>query len=243
MENVVKYESKVIERREVLGAEVLDRSDMIMPRVRVRQPTSKFGAPQDAGKIHNNLTEQFNEGIEAVVLRVSKGRVMWPAEFDGGNEPACASDDAIVPREGSGLNDKQSGPCAVCPMAQWGDDHVPPACSLVYTYLCADRAGDDMPFLLSAMRTSAKAAKKLNTLIKMFGIKRSITIVTNLVSGDQGQWYELLFQAGEALPAEEVQKYAGMAAALAGVMMAVDTENTATDANSDDFADAEPLGF
>lgn len=239
-DKLVKYETKEVERyerHEVAGTETLDRSDLIMPRVRVRQPVSKFGTPQEAGQFHNNITEQFSAEIPAVVLRVSKGRVMWSEVFGADSGPLCASDNAINPREGNGLGDKQEGPCATCPYSQWGDNHEPPSCSLVYTYLCANRAEDDMPFLISAMRTSAASAKRLNTLIKMFGIKKSVTIKTKLVNGDQGQWYELVFQTGEALPADEVQKYAGMAASLAAVAMTVDTENTggADDLEDDDF--------
>lgn len=231
---VAKYE-----RYDVAGADTLDRSDIVLPRVRVRQPTSKFGAPQDAGKFHNNLTEQFSDTLTAVILRVSKGRVMWPTDFSGDNEPLCASDNAIMPRLEGGLADPLPGPCATCPMALWGDDHEPPRCSLVYTYLCADCAEDDMPFLISAMRTSVKAAKKLNSLIKMFGIRKSMTIKTALVTGDQGQWYELLFQVAATLSAEAIQRYASIARAMAEVEMTVDTENTAggiDDLDDDDYA-------
>ncbi len=225
---MVKYETKAAtqykERYEVAGSETLDRSDIILPRVRVRQPVSKFGTPQDAGKFHNNLTEQFSDEIQAVVLRVSKGRVMWPETFDGTNGPACASDDGIMPRAGNGLSNKQPGPCAACEFAQWSPDGSPPRCSLVYTYLCADRSNDDMPFLIAAMRTSAKAAKKLNSLIKLFGIRKSIRIASGLVNGDQGQWYELKFEAGDSLTPDEVRRYADMARSLAAVDMTVDTE-------------------
>jgi hypothetical protein len=244
-EKMVKYEAKEVEqyvRRDVYGAEVLDRGDLIMPRVRVRQPVSKFGEPGDAGKLHNNLTETFSDGIEAVVLRISKGRVMWPEAFDGASEPLCASDDAFMPREGNGLRDRQPGPCAECAGGKWGEDGTPPACSLVYTYLCADRGGDDMPFMISAMRTSAKAAKKLNTLIKMFGIKKAMKIRTELVKGDQGQWYELVFQVASDLTPPEVQRYAGMAASLSGVSMTVDTEPT-SDLDEGDFGGTEPEGL
>lgn len=234
---MVQYE--VNQRVEVVGAEVLERSDIILPRVRLRQPTSKFGTPQDAGKFHNNLTETFAAQIEAAPLRVAKGRVMWPEAYSGDNAPECASDDGVQPRAGNELRNRQPGPCAICPMAQWEEDGTPPRCSLVYTYLFADRA-DDMPFLLSAMRTSARAAKKLNSLIKMFGIRQSIVIKSELVNGDQGQWYELVFQAGGVLTPDEVRRYGGMAASLAGVAMAVDTE--AESEGAADFAD-EPLGF
>lgn len=251
-ENVVKYETKnvqVYERHDVIGAETFDRSDIILPRVRVRQPVSKFGTPQEAGQFHNNLTEQFSPAIEAVVLRVSKGRVMWPSSFDGSNEPLCASDNAIVPREGNGLGAKQAGPCASCPMAAWGENGTPPQCSLVYTYLAADRGNDDMPFMISAMRTSAKSAKKLNSLIKMFGIRKIMIIKSDFVQGDKGQWYELVFQVAGNLSPEEVSRYAGMAASLAGVEMTVDTEQTAGAETLDDgdfggpASDDAPLAF
>lgn len=224
MENkeIVRYETN--QRIEVVGAEILERTDIILPRVRLRQPTSKFGAPKDAGKFHNNLTETFVEQIEAVPLRVAKGRVMWPAVYSADSGPECASDDGLQPRAGNGLSNKQPGPCAFCPMAQWGEADTPPRCSLVYTYLCADRGNDDMPFLISAMRTSAKAAKKLNSLIKLFGIRKSVRIAAELVNGDQGQWYELKFEAGESLSPDEVRRYADMARSLAAVDMAVDTE-------------------
>lgn len=238
MENkeIVRYETN--QRIEVVGAEILERTDIILPRVRLRQPTSKFGAPKDAGKFHNNLTETFVEQIEAVPLRVAKGRVMWPAVYSADSGPECASDDGLQPRAGNGLSNKQPGPCAFCPMAQWGEADTPPRCSLVYTYLFADRA-DDMPFLLAAMRTSARAGKKLNSLIKMFGIRKSIVIRTELVNNEQGQWYELVFQAGQALSPEETRRYGEMASSLAGVAMAVDTE---VETGSTDFMD-DPLSF
>jgi len=234
---MAKYE--VNQRIEVVGAEVLDRSDIVLPRVRLRQPTSKFGTPQDAGKFHNNLTETFVEQIEAVPLRVAKGRVMWPEAYSADSGPECASDDGIQPRAGNGLSNKQPGPCATCAMSQWGQDGAPPRCSLIYTYLFANRA-DDMPFLLAAMRTSARAAKKLNSLIKMFGIRKTIIIKAELVNNEQGQWYELVFQAGQTLSGDDVQHYGAMASSLAGVAMAVDTE-VETEPTVD-FAE-EPLGF
>jgi len=236
METMVKYEGKQTieyERVEVAGAEALDRSDIVVPRIRLRQPTSKFGSPQNAGQFHNNLTEQFADSIEAVVLRVSKGRVMWPEAFSGDNDPLCASDNGIMPREGNGLSDKQPGPCAACQYAQWSPDGTPPRCALVYTYLCADRNNDDMPFLISAQRTSVRAAKKLNSLLKLFGVQKSVRISSELVKGEQGQWYELKFEASNILTPEEMKRYAAMAASLAAVEMSVDTEPEEEPASDD----------
>ncbi len=236
METMVKYEGKQTieyERFEVAGAEALDRSDIVVPRIRLRQPTSKFGSPQNAGQFHNNLTEQFADSIEAVVLRVSKGRVMWPEAFSGDNDPLCASDNGVMPRDGNGLSDKQPGPCVACQYAQWSPDGTPPRCALVYTYLCADRNNDDMPFLISATRTSVKAAKRWNSLLKLFGNRKSVRITSELVSGNQGQWYELKIEAGKTLTTDEIRRYADMARSLAAVEMSVDTEPEEEPASDD----------
>ena len=241
---IVKPEQAVetpLPRIDVSGSEQLGREDVAMPRVRVRQPTSQFGAPVDAGKLYNNLTESFTSTVKAVVLRVSKGRVMWAATFGQDAEPLCASDDAKMPRVADGY---QAGPCATCPFAQWGADKTPPACSLVYTYLASNVDDEDMPFLLSAMRTSAKSAKKLNSLLKMYGLSRRVLIGTELVKGDQGQWYELRFAANGALTRDEQVRYADIMRNMAEVSMNVDTEQTAgaADLGPDDrFPNADDL--
>ncbi len=231
MEEMMKVEG--VQRFEVGGIESLDRSDIVLPRLRLRQPTSSFGSPQDAGKLHNNLAESFVQSVEAVVLRVSKGRVMWPETFSGDNAPECASDNGVAPRINGGLLNRQPGPCSTCPFSQWGADGTPPRCTLVYTYLCADRGDGDMPFLISAQRTSVRAAKKLNSLLKLFGVQKSVRISSELVKGEQGQWYELKFEASNILTPEEMKRYAAMAASLAAVEMSVDTEPEEEPASDD----------
>lgn len=211
-------------RVDVIGADTLDLSDVAMPRMRLRQPTSQFGEPSDAGKFLNTLTETFSPSISSVILRVSKGRVMFPDTFSKDSKPLCASDDGVHPRPVDGY---QEGPCATCPYAQWGADSTPPACSLVYTYLASNVDDEDMPFLISAMRTSAKAAKKLNSLIKMYGLSRRIVIEAELVKGTEGQWYELRFRANGALTRDEQIKYRQIAASMSNVAMGVDTEDQA----------------
>jgi len=206
-------------RVEVYGVDELDRSDMILPRLRVRQQTSQFGAPSDAGALYNNITEGFQGEVEAVILRVSKGRVMWDA--DDMDTPKCASNNNKTPRDD--IADPVTDNCATCPMAIWGDD-MPPECSLVYTYLIANISDDNMPMLLSAMRTSIKAAKKLNSLIMAYGLSRKVIITTEFCSGDKGQWYELRFRAGDKLIADEVDFYSGLATNMAAIDVTVDTE-------------------
>ena len=255
---VVKAQEQAIvqyERVEVVGADALGPEDMIIPRVRIRQPVSGFGTPQDAGKFHNNITEVFSETLEVVIFKVAVGQGMWPETFSGDSKPLCASDDARTPRFDDGtVSDPQPGPCADCPYSRWGENGKPPGCSRVYTYLCVDTQNDNMPFFLSAMRTSAAAAKKLNTLAKMQGMTHLISVDKEFRSEDKGQWYELRFKVVRKLEPAELQEYRQMQRMFLNIDVTVDTENTAgvegTDAlDPDDFADApnaetgEPLAF
>jgi hypothetical protein len=223
-------------RVDVLGTDTLDRSDVAMPRVRVRQPTSQFGEPQHAGWFYNSLTETFTANINIVVLRVSKGRVRWAAEFGADDAPLCASDDSVKPRDIEGY---EPGPCATCAFAQWGRNGEPPPCSLVYTYLCSNADDEDMPFLLSAMRTSATAAKKLNSILKMYGLSRRIVAGTELVKSDKGQWYQLIFKANGALGRDDQRKYADIMRNMAEVVMTVDTDQAEDLAGDEEFPDGQ----
>jgi hypothetical protein len=237
---------EALPRVDVMGADELSREDVTLPRLRIQQGTSQFGTPQTAGQFYNNLTEGFAERVNAVVLRVGKGRVMFPVPFNRDSEPLCASDDAKMPREVAGY---EAGPCASCAFAQWGADHEPPACSLVYTYLVANVDDEDTVTLLSAMRTSVAAAKKMNSIIVSKGLSRRFTFATELVRGEQGQWFELRATVAGVLTREQQGYYADMMRSMAGVAMTVDTDENSvvgaeglTDEDLAPVADAFPDG-
>jgi len=172
------------------GLESMDRSDLIIPRAQVIQPTSKLdGRP---GQFHFNLTGECKDEINAVLVNMSKGRVYWSADLAA--DPLCASDDAKTPREAQ----EGYGPtCDVCPYAQWGEDGAPPACRLVYNFLAADLDDDSTPFLLALHGTSVKHAK---TVLSAFSLKRKplfsqpVVISSVEVKNDKGRFYEVVMR-------------------------------------------------
>ncbi len=173
------------------GMEDIGRDDLMVPRARVLQPTSKLEGK--TGEFHFNLTGTTKKMIRAVLLRVQKGRVLWNPD-DLAAAPVCASDDAIHPRSG-GLH-SGNYPCAKCPKAQWGTDNTPPACSATYNFLAADVEDENAPFMISLSKTSLKHGKRI---LSVFVLKHkplysgAVLIMSTLVTSDKGKWYEVTF--------------------------------------------------
>lgn len=207
------------EDRKLFGLDTIDREDQMLPRVRLAQNTSRI-EKANPGEFHNSLTGIVRKELTFVVLRVGKGRVMWPENYQAEQDPLCASDDGRKPREEhEGKYDALQG-CAKCPMSQWAEDHTPPACSLAYNYLCVDTS-DGMPFLASLSRTSAKAAKQLNTLFGIHTITHAIKATTEKVTKDQGVWFE--WRISDAGKVDNPAAFLQMARNLAGRAITTDT--------------------
>lgn len=186
------------------GLEAMERSDLIIPRARVIQPTSKLdGKP---GEFHFNLTGTTKELVHAVLINMTKGRVYWSADLAA--DPICASDDAKTPRQAV----QGCGPtCEACTYAQWGDDDKPPACNLVYNFLAADTDEDNAPFILSLHGASVKHAK---TILSAFTLKRRplfaepVTIMAVEVRNDKGRYYEIVIRPNGAGRQHDWRPYA-----------------------------------
>ena len=201
----------------VPGAETLDRSDLVIPRLRLVQAQSAFS--DAVGQLYNSLTGEAKPRARVVILRVGKARVMWPTEFQRDQDPICASDDGAVPREV--YRGVYAQRCEGCVQAQWLDD-TPPPCALAYTYLLADRDADDLPAILTASRTSLRAAKQANTLVRAFGIKRELIIGSELTVNEKGKYHILTFKLGPQLSPDDMARYAAMSQALGGVVLSAD---------------------
>lgn len=209
------------EEMDLLGLTGLDRGDRTIPRVRLIQPMTE--APEGArpGEFLNSVTGTATAALTFTVLRVAKGRVMWEKEFARDRDPLCASDDAIRPREGGSM----PGPCEGCPMSAWDEDNgIPPACSLTYSYLCVDLE-TSLPFMVSLSRTSAGAARQLNTLFSARPLRRAYRATSEKIKNDKGQWYEWRLADDGAL--EQPIQYLQMARALADKSLTVDTGDPA----------------
>ncbi len=205
------------------GMEGIGQADLMVPRMRVLQPTSKLEG--EAGEFHFNLTGETKKTVVAVLLRVQKGRVMWNPD-DLAAAPVCASDNAIHPRSG-GLH-SGNYPCAECPQAQWGAENTPPPCSQTYNFLAADTEDDNAPFMLSLSKTSLKHAKRI---ISVFVLKHKplwsgpVRIMSILVTSDKGKWYEVTFTPAPA-KGFDWRPYREMYLGMRAMELRTDTEQT-----------------
>jgi len=208
---------------EIEGMEEVERGDYILPRRRLVQFMSKLDA--EPGTFHDNLTGEAKAQIRAVILRMSKSRVMWSDDLTA--PPLCASDDALVKRDD--FADNECGPvCSECPHAEWNGNEPPP-CRLVYNFLCVDVDDGDVPFVLSCASTAVRPAKRL---ISSFVLRRSpfysreVIISSELVNDDRGKWYVPVFKLGAQT---DLARYQALYREFAGVEIQADTESVASE--------------
>jgi len=197
----------------------LDRGDLIIPRIRIIQPTSQI-EDSVVGEFHNNVTGHCSDVINVVILRIRKGRVYWDPSATVSDDPLCASDDGLSPR-GTIENPFDEGQgCLACRMAQWIDSQKPP-CALVYNYLCVDPETLE-PFVLSLKSTSAKTAKRLNYLVRQRGFRNAYQLHLVECKGEKGRWFEA--RVSDAGPVKTTARFVALARQLADAEITTDTE-------------------
>lgn len=155
----------------VVGLEDFDESDLIMP-------TLKLGANQDAGYIINNLSGEKFQKMEAVVLGVHKGRVLWAGDLtDEKQYPLCKSYDyhhgypnmGSFPWTASGFPAPVVGaqqeilPCGDCPLKEWNTHpkNDSPWCAEQHNYIILQKVNDKMvPAILTLQRTGLTPSRR-----------------------------------------------------------------------------------
>lgn len=206
------------------GMEGIGQEDLMIPRTRVIQPTSKLEG--DAGRFHFSLTGECKPSILAVLLRVKKGRVLW-SEIGTSDAPRCASDDGLTPRSGGAFD----GPCEGCSQSQWGAGKTPPACGQTYNFLGADLEDDNAPFMMSLKSSSIKHAKRI---LSVFVMKRQplyatpVRIMSTLVTNDKGKFYEVTFTP-TTVEGYDWQPYRDMYLGMKATDLSTDTAKTDQD--------------
>lgn len=150
---------------EEMGTDNIDNADIIMPRLKLVQglTTEKFGAKD--GEIINSVTgKNYGKKVKLVPIIHFKTHMLFTDEL--GVE--CRSMDAKVSINGLDCNE--------CGKYKFGDDHKAPACNTIFNYLVAEEGelkealakGHSLPpLILSFMKTGIRAAKVINTSIKL----------------------------------------------------------------------------
>lgn len=197
------------ERSEMLGLESFDAGDLVIPRYKIVQPTSKEGTP---GVFKNNLTNEEKDRINVVVLAASKGRVCWGENIE--EDPVCRSSDGLMPSEeverpinpvcGTKENGKRFEP--VCPNAVWQDNNQRPACDEVINLLCVNR-DDQVPFFISL---HGMQLKPVRAYLSAIGLRRKslhefqTTLTLKETTNHKGKFFVVQF--GEIKESEAGEK-------------------------------------
>jgi hypothetical protein len=184
---------------EMLGLEQFDTGDLVIPRFKIVQPTSKEGTP---GRFKNNLTNEEIDKLSVVVLAASKGRVCWSENLE--EDPICRSGDGLLPSDNveSPVNSicgtKENGKRfeAVCPNAKWGDNNERPLCNEVINLLCVSK-DDHVPFFISVHGTQLKPVR---AYLSALGLRKKslyeyqATMSLKETSNQKGKFFVVQFE-------------------------------------------------
>lgn len=168
----VQQEQSVAVAQKQRGFDNFEMKDLIVPRLRLLQMTSKAVSKQKIGmmgQFQDSLSEEIlGERVEVVLLGLKNGAVYFKD-----NQFLCKSEDGITSVSG----DK----CEECPFGEyWGKfkenkdgDDVPPGCSGTKEFMALIRSSlqNDMPqpILVSFMKTSYGLGKRLASMARLTG--------------------------------------------------------------------------
>lgn len=230
------------------GYEGLGTESFIIPRMKVVQPTSKEG---EAGTFTVNLTgESFTE-VEAVFIKVERGRVMWDPNDSDSNEPLCRSFDFMVPDER--IENPPSDRCAekitqgnksvlkqVCPKSMWGKDNSRPECDELFNALLCTM--DGTPIWVSFAGAQIKPVRRYISAIalrrrRLFEFKTTMTLKTVT---EPHKHYVVVFSAPQALEGGEIHAILPVVGMIKGESISRTIEHEESAASDDDAPDNAP---
>ena len=146
------------------GFENLDKSDLLLPRIKLLQPLSPEinDLGQKPGTIFLGLgNKNYGNKITVIPVLHFRSRIKWipEDENDGKGGIDCSSPDSRTPREA-----KYSANCATCSHQLWNDKakikkDKAPKCTMYDNFLCLIDGGNE-PVIIPFERTKQKVAKK-----------------------------------------------------------------------------------
>lgn len=230
------------------GEENLDPGDIGMPpRLRISQPNRPIevaGEETAPGVIVNTITGEYWSQVSIVpIMFLQKTRVMWPTEYNADNSPECLSDDGKHPTINGNrdVTNPQPGPCETCPMSQFVEG-TKPRCQLQRNFLVWLVESNE-PAILTMQSTGLKEARKLTSLAKMQGLKKSIILSTLKVKDDRGSWFVPVFSRGEQLPVSTILELVNAKSELENLVVQADTADYEVEATEPDRTSANEAYF
>jgi len=223
------------------GLGALDSGDLIIPRLIITQKTTPGIETENIGKFFINLTGEFFNSMRLTTLKLTKGRILWPNEYDKDNEPLCRSHDFAYPADDIQNATPMASSCGllpgdpkkhVCPYADWTLDKKgkpkPPQCSELWNLLVLD-LDSYMPMFFTVKSTGIKPAKKFYSAVNIIGKAKNIpmwnqefTINLMVANFDSGPAYIPSFVGPKQLSAEESEVVNSIRYQMADVDMRTD---------------------
>jgi hypothetical protein len=241
------------------GAEGLSTDDLIIPRYKIIQPTSKVGTP---GNLICNILGQETPALDIVIVKIDKGRVMW--DKDNFEKPICRSHDYMVPDPkiehppspvcAKMMLNKATGKEQAVQMCRWGswEGSEKPPCGLTYNILALSLEDNMMPFWISLHGASVKPVKQYSSsiLLRRKPFWQFQTTLSLVPRTEPHKHYVAKFEMPKAIPDNQISAIMESVQALKDVsiqrtyefeeIMTAEDEGEAS--GEDGFEDTPPRG-
>ncbi len=194
---------------EDFGLENWTPEDIVIPVLRIVQPTSQWDA--DAGTFFDAQTGEVFKEIQVVFVKSGWGRVKFKDDIsEKGIE--CKSSDRNFPS----VDNPPAPDCKSCPYSKWGEDGEPPICketinNIIYLIPKETKSPlDGIPYLFSVHGMNIKPLKMaLSSLITRGKpiYSRMFKLSLELTKNEKGKFYVVKYTPEQWLPPEVVEEF------------------------------------
>lgn len=199
-----------IKRGSQRGTEVMEQTDILLPRIAICQANSPQHKKLDPlyipgleeGVLFNTLTgEQYGTRMTVLPLFLFKNRFYF-GEYGSGEGIICQSANAI---NGGRLHPTD---CATCPHAAFknDEDDTRPDCTMIYNYVSLLPKGSSTPWAsVSLKSTDTKEAKQYNAKVRMSGhdmFARTLELSTIGKTKKENSYYGWVLKPLDFIPKE-----------------------------------------
>jgi len=165
-----------------IGTESISGEDILLPRIRIIQPTS-LDSQDGVGKLKNSVTGEIHEKVDLIPLMMRRGWICFPeGQTHSAPESICFSPP---------LENDESLAAECWRLGSWYEARIKyPTCSDVREFPCL--SSDGKLSAVSFKGTGIREAKKLITQVKFRGTPfffYTVELTTEKAEGQKGIYY------------------------------------------------------
>jgi hypothetical protein len=146
--------SMMDEEADLSGRDQIRTEDIILPTLKVLQPTSEECNDYDGAEPgllwHSGCMEVFRPPVRAIAIAHNRSNALFPKE----DNPRYAGLQQCLARDGE--HGDVYGECAKCPNLEWGANNEPALCSASQNFILMTEFG---PCMIRFSRSSHRAGK------------------------------------------------------------------------------------